>query len=209
MMRKALLSGLVLCCVTLAYAAEGDFTRSISPENFKAAGLDRLTPDQLQRLNELITGFKQDLVTTARQSAEEARAAKQKAEEAVAAQRAAEASARLAKDELKAATAEAAESKTDRKGFFAKAKVMIVPGTKIEYAEIKSTVLGPFEGWKGRTTFRLANGQRWQVFNSNEDYFTPPQENVEVQIRPAVLGGYWMFFPAFDKQVRVKLLETK
>ena len=205
-MRKFFFSGLLLVCATLGRTAEGDFTRSISPDDFKAAGLDQLTPAQRQHLDELIAGFKQGLVTAARQSAEEARAAQQKADEALMAQRAAEAEAKLAKDEAKAVKAEAADTKSGSKGFFAKAKVMVVPGTKIEYAEIKSTVLGKFEGWGGRTVFRLANNQRWQVANSDERYFTPPEDKVEVEIRPAVLGGFWMYFPAFNKQVRVKLL---
>lgn len=209
MMRGIFFSGLMFLSVALAQAAEGDFTRSISPDDFKAAGLDRLTPAQRQHLDELIAGFKQGLVAAAQQSAAEARAAKQNADQALAAQRAAEAEAKRAREEANAIQAEAADTKGGSKGFFAKARVMIVPGTKIEYAEIKSTVLGPFEGWEGRTIFRLANGQRWQVFNSNESYFTPPKDSVEVEIRPAALGGFWMFFPAFEKQVRVKLLGNK
>jgi len=195
MMRRILVSGIVLVLAVGARAAEEDFTRSISPADFAAAGLDRLSPAQRQHLDALIAAFNKGLVTAAQQATEEARVAKQKAAEALAAQRAAE--------------AEATENKRDHKGFFAKAKVMLVPGTKIEYAEINSTVLGPFEGWNGRTVFRLANGQQWQVTNSNEDYFTPPKKDVAVAIRQAALGGFWMFFPSLDKQVRVKLLSTK
>jgi hypothetical protein len=208
-MRRFFFSGFLLVCATLGRPAEGDFTRSISPDDFKEAGLDQLSPAQRQHLDALIAGFKQGLTIAARQSAEEARVARQKADEALVAQRAAEAETKLAKDEAKAVKAEAAETKTDRKGFFAKARVMIVPGTKIEYAEIKSTVLGKFEGWEGRSVFRLANNQRWQVANSDEHYFTPPEDNVEVEIRPAALGGFWMYFPAIGKQVRVKLLGDK
>lgn len=208
-MRAFFISALLVVTAIFARAAEGDFTRSISPEDFKAAGLDQLSPAQRQHLDALIAGFKQGLATAAQKSAEEARVAKQKADAALAAQRVAEAEAKLAKDEAKAIKAEAADTKADRKGFFAKAKVMIVPGTKIEYAEIKSTIVGKFEGWEGRTIFQLANNQRWQVTNSGDRYFTPPEDNVEVEIRPAVLGGFWMFFPAFGKQVRVKLLPEK
>lgn len=210
MMRRVVFGGLLLVCATLGRMAGADFTRSISPDDFKAAGLDQLTPAQRQHLDALIAGFNQGLATAARQSAEEARIARQKADQALAAQHAAEVVARSAKAEAKALNeAEAAETKAERKGFFAKAKVQVVPGTKIEYAEIRSTVLGKFEGWEGRTIFRLANNQRWQVANSNEHYFSPPAENVEVEIRPAALGGYWMFFPSLGKQLRVKLLADK
>jgi len=143
--------------------------------------------------------------------------AKQKTDEALAAKYAAEAEARLMKEAAKVAKHEAELSKAESveakakasKGFFAKAKVMIVPGTKIEYAEVQSNILGKFEGWGGRTIFRLANGQRWQVTNSDERYFTPPEDDVAVEIRPAALGGFWLYLPAFDKQVRVRLLPDK
>jgi len=111
-----------------------------------------------------------------------------------------------AQAETKAAKAEVTESKKSSQGFFAKAKVLLVPGTQIEYAVIKTTITGKFEGWEGHTMFHLANGQRWQVVNSNENYFTPPKENVEVEISPATLGGFWMNFPALKTRVRVRLL---
>lgn len=206
MLRAYFFTVLIMLLATLARAREGDFTQSISPEDFKAAGLDRLTPAERQRLDELIAGFRQKLVTAAGHSAEEARAARQEAAEALAAKRAAEAEAKAARDEAKAIKAESAETKASSKGFFAQARVMLVPGTNIEYAEIKSTIAGKFEGWDGRTILPLANGQRWQVINSNERYFTPPKDNVAVEIRPAALGGFWLYLPDLKKQVRVKLL---
>ncbi|MDB6166414.1 MAG: hypothetical protein JWQ83_1554 [Lacunisphaera sp.] len=209
MMRGFLFSGLLLVCATLGRTADGDFTRSISPDDFKAAGLDQLSPAQRQYLDALIAGSKQGLAIAARQSAEDARMAKQKADEALVAQRAAEAETRMAKDEAKAVKAAAAETKSDRKGFFAKAQVLLVPGTKIEYAVIKSTIAGKFEGWDGRTVFPLANGQRWRVINSGDHYFTPPTDNVEVQVSSAVLGGYMMDFPTLNVRVRVRLLSDK
>ncbi len=217
-MKRSLLAGLVfLITAVLGRAGEEDFSRSISPEDFAAAGLNRLSPAELKRLDELVLAHKNGVIAAARRSAEEARLAEQAAEaEARKAKAAAEtkaskaeAEARTAIAEAKAAKDEAAESKKKNQGFFAKAKVMLVPGTQIEYAEIKTTILGSFEGWAGRTIFNLANGQRWQVANSDDRYFTPPKRNVEVEIRPAALGGFWMFFPALKTRVRVKLLGEK
>jgi len=51
---------------------------------------------------------------------------------------------KAAKEEAKTAKT---ESRSSDRGFLAKAKVLLVPGTKIEYAEIRSTVEGTFEGW--------------------------------------------------------------
>jgi hypothetical protein len=214
---KGCLFASLLCLITVAqgWAGEPDFTQSISEADFTAAGLERLTPDERRHLDRLVAASQRILVADALRSAEEARVAKQKAGEALAAKSAAEAEARVMKEAAKAAKHEAELSKAESveakasKGFFAKAKVMVVPGTQIEYAEITSTVDGPFEGWNGRTIFRLANGQRWQVANSDERYFVPPQKAVEVAIRPAGLGGFWMYFPSLSKRVRVKLLGEK
>lgn len=215
-MKGCLFAGLLLLItVTQGRADEPDFTQSISEADFTAAGLERLTPDERRHLDKLISAAQQKLMAGALRSAEEARVAKQKADEALAAKYVAEAEAKAMKEQVKAAKHEAEVSKAESvepkasRGFFAKAKVMIVPGTKIEYAEVQSTILGKFEGWKGRTILRLANGQRWQVVNSDERYFTPPTENVEVEIRPAALGGFWMYFPSLNQRVRVKLLGDK
>jgi hypothetical protein len=187
---KLFLLGGVFFLAVAGIAAEADFSKSVSPEDFAAAGLGQLSPAQLKHLDELVNAYQNPAVAAARRTADEALQAK-----------------RAAEAEAKAARAEVAESKTTNRGFLAKAKVMVMPGTRIEYAVIKSTIPGKFEGWESGTVFVLANGQRWRVANSGDHYFTPPKDNVEVQITPAMLGGYWMFFPLFDKQVRVRLLD--
>lgn len=189
---KRWLIGVVLLMAAVSVRAEDTgFSRTLAPADLKATGLDRLTPAERQRLDELIAAYKQDSVAAAQRTAAEAVAARQTAEA-----------------EAKAAKAEVAESKAGRKGFFAKAKVMVVPGTQIEYLEIKSTIPGKFSGWEARTIFHLANGQRWQVAN-NDSYYTPRQENVDVEIRPAATGGFWMYFPTLKSRVRVKPLGDK
>jgi hypothetical protein len=202
-MKRGLFALVFLAVAVFVRAGEAGFSQALSPEEFQAAGLDRLSPEQRRKLDQLVQAFKEGQVTAAQKSAAGALEAKRTAE---AEARAAKEEARVAKEEARAAKTEA---KTSDRGFLAKAKVLLVPGTKIEYAEIRSTVQGTFEGWSGKTIFRLANGQRWQVVNSDDRYFVRPQENVEAVISPAVLGGYWMSFPAFDARVRVKLLADK
>jgi hypothetical protein len=187
----------------LGLAGEADFSRSLSPDEFKAAGLDRLSPAELKRLDELVMARQNSDVAAARRAVEEARQARLAAE---AATKAAKVAALAAEAEAKAAKAEVTDAKKGNQAFQAKAKVMLVPGTQIEYAVIKSTIAGKFEGWDRNTIFVLANGQRWQVANSGDRYFTPPKDDVEVEIAPAALGGYWMYCPRLKVQVRVKLL---
>ncbi|MBX3736955.1 MAG: hypothetical protein KF715_09720 [Candidatus Didemnitutus sp.] len=205
-MKRSLFALLFLAVAVLVRAEEADFSRSLLPADFKAAGLDRLSPEERRKLDQLVRIFMGAEVTSAQKSVAAALEAKRTAEaEAKVAQQ----QARVAKEEAQAAKIQATEAKASDRGFLAKAKVLLVPGTKIEYAEIRSTIQGAFEGWDGKTVFPLANGQRWQITNSDERYFVRPQENVEVQIRPAALGGFWMYFPSLDKQVRVKLLTAK
>lgn len=180
---------ILLMAAASGLAEEGGFSHSISRGDFESVGLDQLSPAQLKRLDELIAAYKSPDVAAARRQAEEA----------ITARKAAEA-------EAKAAKAEAADVKKGNQGFLAKAKVLLVPGTKIEYAVIKSTVAGKFEGWEGHAVIPLVNGQRWQVINSGDRYFIPPKDNVEVQVSSSAFGGYMMDFPGLNVQVRVRLL---
>ena len=199
-MRRILLGLLAfVAAAACALADEPRFTDTLTAGDLEKAGLANLTPAQRQQLDELVAAFKKGQLVAAQKAAVDAQKA---AAAAVAAKQKAE-------TEAKEAKAEVAETKKADKGFFAKAKVLLVPGTKIEYAVVKSTIVGKFHGWDGYTVFPLANGQRWRVANSGEHYFTPPVENVEVEISPASLGGFWMDVPSMDVRVRVKLLSDK
>jgi hypothetical protein len=223
-MKRLLVAGVLVAALAgLARADEPGFAQSITPEEAKAAGLDKLTPAEISRLDELVKAYRNGAVDTARRKAEEALVAQQAAEAQV---RAAEEKARAAEDkiraadeksraaeekskaaevETKAAKAEVVELKKSDFGFFSRAKILIMPGTKVEYAEIRTTIAGSFEGWDNRTIFHLANGQAWQVANGGQ-YYMRPTENMEVVITQSALGGFWMRFPSIDEQVRVRLL---
>ncbi len=191
-MKWLLVSGLVIGSLAhLVRADDKKFSQSMTPEDFAAAGLNQLTPAQVSRLDALATAFKNGAVASIRQSADEALAAK-----------------RAAEAETKAAKAEVLEFKKTSLGFFSKAKIILMPGTKIEYAVVKSTIPGKFQGWEGHANFHLANGQDWQVANA-DNYYTPTRENIEVEITQSALGGYWMRFPDLDTEVRVRLLADK
>lgn len=202
-MKRSFFALLFLAVAVLVRAEESAFSQALPPGEFKAAGLDLLSPEQRRKLDQLVQAFKEGQISTAQKSAAGALEAKRTAE---AEAKAAKEEARVAKEEAKAAQI---ESKSSDRGFLAKARVLLVPGTKIEYAEIRSRIEGTFEGWSGKTIFHLANGQHWQVVNGDERYFVRPQQNVEAVISPAALGGYWIYFPVFDVRVRVKLLPDK
>ena len=191
-MQRFIFAGVVLLIfATQLRAAEG-FLATLKPDDFAAAGLDRLSVEQRAKLAALVEAYRNSSLT-----AEATRAAG--TEQATESRPANLVNGRQATD---------AKSSNERPGMSSKTKVGLMPGTEVEYSTIKSSIPGSFSGWEAHTVFTLANGQRWQVANGG-NYFTPTKENVEVEIVPARLGGYWMIFPVFDTRVRVKLLPGK
>ena len=98
--------------------------------------------------------------------------------------------------------AEAANGQRAEGGVVAKAKVMLTPGTEVEYAAVESRIAGDFTGWEGRAVLTLENGQRWQIANGGL-YSTPPLKNPRVKIVPAPLGGFWLTIEGVATRVRV------
>ena len=162
------------------------------PEDFSAAGLAKLSTDELVKLDALVTAFHSGAREVARSNAAapEAKAARADAEMRAVREAAAT-----------HAQAVAQEKKSDA-GLLAKAKVLLTPGTEIEYATVESRIVGDFKGWEGRAVFTLENGQRWQIANSGL-YSTPPVPSPKVKIAPASLGGYWMTIEGVSTRVRV------
>ena len=186
-MKHWLATGLMGLLVTLtAVRAEEAFSKAIRPEDSTAAELDKLSPEALARLDALVQAYKSGAVAKARAEAQ-AEAAKQAAAVAAAAE----------KEKAKEQAAP---------GFFARAKVLLTPGTKIEYSTIESRLVGNFTGWEGRKVFTLENGQHWQVANGGE-YFSPPVPSPKVTVSPATLGGFWLTFEGTGVRVRVKSVD--
>ena len=87
-----------------------------------------------------------------------------------------------------------------------RAGVVVSPGTRVVESAVESRIDGKFTGWEGRTVFRLQNGQRWQVANSDDEYWRPAVMNPRVRIVASSFGGYWMVVEDFNLRVRVKPL---
>jgi plastocyanin len=151
--------------------------------------------DERMRLDALVEAYKSGALATARREAEAAAAARI----------AAETRATQAERAVEQAKAETKQAKKAEAGFLAKAKVMLTPGTEVEYLAVESRIRGKFTGWEGRQIFTLENGQRWQLANP-ESYYTPEMEGPKVLITPAALGGFWLSFPELRKKLRVKPL---
>ena len=198
-MKRLIFAGLIGVTVLAGgVRAQEKFSQAVRAEEFAAAGLAKLSAEERARLDALVEAYKTGALAAARREAEAA------AEARVAAEARATKAERAAED----AKAEAKQTKKAEAGFLAKAKVMLTPGTEVEYLAVESRIKGSFNGWEGRAIFTLENGQRWQLANI-ESYYTPTLEGPKVLITPAALGGFWMSIPEIRKKVRVKPLDGK
>ncbi len=73
-------------------------------------------------------------------------------------------------------------------------------------AEVRTNIEGTLEGYSGRAIFRLANGQIWQLRNSETASFATKLVNPEVVITRG-FAGYKMLIVAADRIAYVKRLQ--
>ena len=170
-----------------AGAAEEVFSKAVRPADFSAAGLGKLSAEELARLDALVRDYKSGALERARREA-------------------AAAEARAVKAESRAAAAVVApkEAKPDT-SLLGRAKVLLTPGTQVEYSTVESRLVGDFRGWEARTVFVLENGQRWQVTGA-ESLVWPPISNPAVKITPGMLGSFWLTVEGVRQRVKVEVV---
>jgi len=67
---------------------------------------------------------------------------------------------------------------------------------------IESTIAGLFTGWRGKSVFKLENGQEWRQAESGT-YDAGKFENPTVRIKPMLLGSWLMYVDGCGCSVRV------
>ncbi len=184
-------------------AAEEPFTRALPPGEYAAAGLEKLTAAERARLDALVRDYKSGALEKAKReaAAAEARVARAEAKAAAAALWQTQAQAKAQAEKAKAAEGEGDKS------LLARAKVLLTPGTKIEYTTVEGRIAGEFRGWGNRTIFTLESGQRWQV-SGTEAYSSPPLNSPAVKIVPGMMGTFFMTIEGVRPRVRVLPLNT-
>ncbi len=161
-------------------AAAETFSQAVAPADFAAAGLGKLSPAEIARLDALVRAFQ---VGGRERAGREAGAS----------------GASAATAPPPAMVESGAKSAP---GLLAMAKVRLAPGTAVEYGTIESRIAGEFRGWENRTVFTLENGQHWQVAGG-ESYVTPPEPGPAVTIKPGALGSFWMTLAGVRPRVKV------
>jgi hypothetical protein len=160
----------VMMVATGLYA--GDFSKSLTPEEFAGAGLGKLTPDELARLDALVSG---------RHTAEIAHVR-------------AETTAKVRAETTAQVKAEVAAAKpAESTSLLHRMRVVLTPGAEIAYEKVETQLVGPYRGYDPGTVLKLANGQEWRVVEGS--YWVSAKEANKprkVTIEPGVLGSFYL-----------------
>jgi hypothetical protein len=172
-MIRRLTLAVALACGAAARADDSSFTKGLSPADFEAAGLGKLTAAELARLDELVRGQQTGAVRRATEETAKTVSA-------------------TVREQVQAEDRKAAQKQAPV-GVIERMKVLLKPGTEIEYTTLDSMLVVPFDGWRKGTMITLANGQRWVVTDSAH-YWVIGEENRQrhVRIIPGALGGFFM-----------------
>jgi hypothetical protein len=67
-----------------------------------------------------------------------------------------------------------------------------------------SHLINDFDGWNGRTIFRLENGQVWVQVNNERYEHSAILPQVPVKIYPASVGTFWLEVEGVNPRCRIK-----
>lgn len=155
MLRAVLLAVALLVPAALPAQEFSSLEERMSDAEFRGAGLDKLTPEELARLNEWLASRLNEIPTTTVPRTQE--------------------------------------------GFKADDGIFSTGGDR---GDIVSRVDGPFEGWSRNTVLKLANGQWWQVTES-QSFSVPTMQSPVVTISPAMLGSWLLQVEGYNRTARV------
>src|SRR5438128_2716562 len=132
---KNLLTMLCLLLGTFAWAAEGDFTKTMTQSELAKSGLEKLSPEELAQLKAVVERYKAGAVEIVQQQAET----------------------KVAAAEAKAKQAEQTMPGDKKKPGWLRALITLENSTgNVEQdGAIESKIAGNFTGWSGKTVFHL------------------------------------------------------
>jgi hypothetical protein len=169
--------------------AEGDFTNGMSTEEQAAAGLGKLTQNELARLKAAVERYK-DAPQTERHAAT--------------------AGPEAAQNQVGRPSAQAVEPEKKKPGWLtALITLQRTTGKPGKAEAIESQLVGDFGGWNGHAIFTLENGQRWKQANTDRFNYTPAVKAPKVKIYPGALGTFWMEFADLNVRCRVQPLQLE
>jgi hypothetical protein len=161
--RELFLMG-VLVVVAASKGAGAEFSETLSSDEFSAAGLSKLSAEELSRLNALIQR-----------------------------QRRSDGERKEQRTSGSGTTGLETSSPTPSAKASARERVVLTPGTAVEYAKVETHLRGRFRGYEPGAVLTLANGQRWRVVDGS--YWAPAKDADKLRkvvIEPGVLGSFFL-----------------
>ncbi len=163
--------------VASAALAQSTVEERMTGQEFEQAGLDKLSPAELEFLNQWLKDDR-GAVSPPKAAAAPAAGAPAQASSATAT----------------APTVAARESATiDQRGLRPKDS---------SRTPIEARIDGKFTGWSGRTRFKLDNGMVWQQVGSGE--VRANSDSPKVTIEPKSLGSWKLYVEGVGRSVKVK-----
>lgn len=197
---RNLMSWLGVLAVAVAVHAQ-DFTRTMTADEQAAAGLGKLTPDELAKLRAAVERYKAGEVGAVQQrmaaTEEKAKAAEQKA---------AAAEAKVREAEAKVATA--APAKKGPSWLSAMITLEKTAQAPDASEELRTKLKGTLETFTGRHRFELVNGQIWQTVDGN-GWSGPSYVEPEVIIKPGLMGAFWLTIREAGLRLKVKPIKLE
>ena len=167
-------------------AEEASIRQLMTPEQFRAAGLDKLTEEELRTLDTWLRGQQQPTLIT---DADDPAPAIPRSPPT--------------QPMPSTAPAESTEAVAANAENFGLPEPS--PAEKDEGKTLRATIVSPFRGWTGKTRFKLDNGQIWQQRVSGR--YTYGGDDARVEITVNGFGFYEMELLDAGRSVGVKRIQ--
>ena len=201
-MKKFILSACALAFVTVSLASDSEapeIQTLMAPEDFTAAGLDKLTDAERAHLSEWVARYREGAVKGPPVPGKQR---KEAAAAAASAAAAGEAGAEQGSDQV--AADESAPATTDVYPAEYTTREEKKERRKVKY-ELNAKVIPEFRGWTGKTVFPLDNGQVWRQRTPGRMRYSGGDSNVV--ITQNWLGKFIMNHPATGRSVGVRRID--
>ena len=187
---KKLVFAIGICTASaLLGAAPTPFSQRLSAEEFVAAGLGKLAPAEVARLDAWFAKYSTPGAVGP--------AAKPVSTTSASATR-------VGAPTPNPTPQAKAEEKPASGGMISTAKnIFKLPAAKPRVPVVESQIDGWFDGWRENTTWTLKDGTRWRADRHQSLASIKPVKDPQVKIYPAAVSGFWLELPELDQKVRV------
>ncbi len=201
-MKKIVLLAFALAFMTVSLASDKEapeIRTLMAPEDFTAAGLDKLTDAEREHLSEWVARYREGAVKGPVVPGKQRK-------EAAAAAAAAEATAESDQDSTRVVADDAAPATTDEypEKYTTQAEKKKKKKDKAKF-ELRAKVIPEFRGWSGKTVFSLDNGQVWRQRTPGKLRYSKGDSNVI--ITQNLLGKFVMEHEATGRAIGVRRID--